>query len=104
MEAFAVMIIHIVRIALCIDNRGHKDFSGIALGGAYTGLVLASAPVSGACFNPARSLGPLYLLDQVASSSQFFMALAPFAGCTLAMGIYKKFLMSDDLEDELEEL
>lgn len=104
METFAVMIIHIVRISLMIDNRGHKDSNGLALGGAYTAMVLASAPISGACLNPARSLGSLFVMDQSSGNEQFIMAIAPFLGCTLGMLIYKKFLISEDLEDELDEL
>lgn len=106
MEAFAIMIIHIVRISLLIDNRGKntKDLNGVAIGGAYTLFVLVSAGVSGACFNPARSLGPIFFLDQIASNSQFILAFAPFVGCTAGMAIYKQFLISEELEDELEVL
>ena len=98
------MIIHIVRISMLIDNRGHKDSNEIAIGAACTAMVLASAPISGACFNPARSMGPLFLLDKSASNASFLMSLAPFVGCTAAMFLYKQFLISDELEDELDEL
>lgn len=104
MEIFATMVIHIVRISLLIDNRGHKDSNGLALGSAYTAMVLASAPISGACFNPARAIGPLFALDKSTSNNQLVMALAPFIGCTAGMFIYKRWLISDELEDELDEL
>src|SRR3990167_1246367 len=103
MEAFAVMVIQIVRISLLIDNKNKKtkDANGVALGAAYTAMVLASAPISGGCFNPARSLGPLFFLDKIASNSQFIMAFSPFAGNLAGMFIYKKFMISEELEDEL---
>ena len=104
MEAFAVMIIHIVRISLLIDNRGQKDSNGLAVGAAYTAMVLASAPISGACLNPARAMGPLFILDKNSSNDQLMMALAPFVGCTVAMFLYKTFLISEELEDELDEM
>lgn len=104
METFAVMLIHIVRISLLIDNRGNKESNGVALGGAYTMLVMATAEISGACFNPARAIGPFFFIDGVGSSNQFLMAMCPFLGCALSMGLYKQFLMSDELEDELDEL
>jgi glycerol uptake facilitator-like aquaporin len=106
METFAVMVIQIVRISLLIDNKNKKtkDANGLAIGAAYTAMVLASAPISGGCFNPARSLGPLFFLDRVASNSQFIMAFSPFFGNFFGMFIYKTFLISEELEDELEVL
>jgi glycerol uptake facilitator-like aquaporin len=104
METFAVMIIHIVRISLLIDNRGNKESNGVAIGAAYTMFVMASAEISGACFNPARALGPFFFMDGVGASSQLLMAICPFVGCTLAMALYKQFLMSESLEEELDEL
>lgn len=104
MEAFAMMIINIVRIILMIDGKKSRDISGIAVGGAYAAFVMCLAPLTGACLNPARSLGSLFILDQVASNSQYIMAFAPFLGSYAGAMIYKKLLISEELEDELEEL
>ena len=104
METFAVLIIHIVRISLLIDNKGNKESNGVALGGAYSMFVLCTAQISGACFNPARAIGPFLFMAGVGTSNQMLMAFCPFLGCTLAMGLYKQFLMSEELEDELDEL
>jgi glycerol uptake facilitator-like aquaporin len=104
METIAIVVIHIVRISLMIDNRGKKDSNGFALGAIYTAMVLSCAPISGACFNPARSFGPLFVMNEVGSNGQFIMSFAPFVGCTIGMALYKKFLISEELEDELEEL
>jgi glycerol uptake facilitator-like aquaporin len=104
LEAFAVMLITIVRVTLLIDGKKFRDVSGLAVGGAYATFVMALAPLTGGCLNPARSLGSLFILDQVASNNQFFMALAPFLGAYCGMLAYKKFLISDQLQDELEEL
>lgn len=104
LEAFAVMVINIVRITLLIDSKKYRDVSGIALGAAYATFVMVSAPLTGACLNPARSLGSLFILDQVAANGQFVMAAAPFVGAYAGMVVYKKFLISEQLEDELEEL
>jgi glycerol uptake facilitator-like aquaporin len=98
------MIITIVRVSLMIDSKKFRDVSGVAVGAAYSIFVMTSAPLSGACLNPSRSLGTLFILDQVASNGQFFLAGAPFAGSIAGMFIYRKFLISEQLQDELEEL
>lgn len=87
-----------------IDSKKFRDVSGLAVGAAYATFVMAIAPLTGACLNPARSLGSLFILDQVAANGQFVMALAPFVGSYLGMLVYKKFLISEQLQDELEEL
>lgn len=104
MEAFAMMIINIVRIMLMIDGKKSRDISGIALGGVYAAFVMCLAPLTGACLNPSRSLGSLFVMDQVASNNQYIMAFAPFLGSYAGALVYKKLLISEQLEDELEEL
>ena len=99
-----MMIINIVRVVLMIDGKKSRDISGIAVGGAYAAFVMTMAPLTGACLNPSRSLGSLFVLDQVASNGQFIMAFAPFVGSYAGALVYKKLLISEQLEDELEEL
>lgn len=98
------MVIMIVRITLMIDGKKYRDVSGVAVGAAYATFVMVSAPLTGGCLNPARSLGSLFILDQVAGNSQLVMTLAPFVGAYAGMFVYKKFLISEQLQDELEEL
>lgn len=104
LEVFATMFINIVRITLLIDRKRSRDISGFGIGCAYAVFVIVVAPFTGACLNPARSLGSLFVLDQVSSNGQFVMTLAPFVGCYLGALIYRKVLISEKLEDELEEL
>ena len=104
LEAIAVAFINIVRITLLIESKKYRDVSGIALGSVYATFVMVSAPLTGACLNPARSLGSLFILDQVAANSQFVMAAAPFVGAYAGMLVYKRFLISEELQEELEEL
>jgi glycerol uptake facilitator-like aquaporin len=104
LETFAVMIITIVRVSLMIDSKKFRDVSGVAVGAAYSIFVMTTGPLSGACLNPSRSLGTLFILDQVAANGQFLLALAPFAGSITGMYIYRKFLISEQLQDELEVL
>ena len=89
---------------LMIEGKKSKDISGLAIGSAYAAFVIVSAPFSGACLNPARSLGSLFVLDKVSSNSQFMMALAPFVGSYFGALIHRKILISEQLQDELEEL
>jgi len=73
--------------------------------GAINGaMAMAIAPFSGGLFNPARSMGPLFILDEISSNDQMYMCLVPFAGCTVAMWLYKKLLISEELDEELDEL
>jgi glycerol uptake facilitator-like aquaporin len=104
LEAFAMMMINIVRIMLMIDGKKSRDISGFAIGSAYAAFVMVTAPFSGACLNPARSLGSLFVLGQVSSNAQFIMALAPFVGSFVGALVYRKVLISEQLQDELEEL
>lgn len=67
-------------------------------------MAISIAPFSGGLLNPARSIGPLFMMSQIASNDQLLMTLTPFVGCMAAMFIYKKTLISEDLEDELDEL
>lgn len=99
-----MMMINIVRIMIMIDGKRSRDISGFAIGSAYAAFVIVAAPFSGACLNPARSLGSLFVLDQVSSNSQFIMALAPFVGSYFGALIYRKVLISEQLQDELAEL
>lgn len=98
------MLITIVRVSLMIDSKKFRDVSGFAVGAAYATFVMVSAPITGGCLNPARSLGSLFVLDQVAGNGQFIMAFAPFVGALAGMQVYKKLLISEQLQDELEEL
>lgn len=67
-------------------------------------MATAIAPFSGGLLNPARAFGPLFMMSQLASNDQLLMTITPFVGCWAAMWIYKKGLISEDLEDELDEL
>jgi len=59
---------------------------------------------SGGLFNPARAIGPLIAYSDITSSNLAMLSLTPFIGCYLAGLIYKKWFMSEDLEDRLDEL
>lgn len=65
---------------------------------------MAIGPFSGGLFNPARALGPLFILDEISSNDQMYMCIVPFAACTAAGYLYRKVLISEELEDELDEL
>ena len=74
------------------------------MGAMTAAMAVSIAPFSGALMNPARAFGPLFLLKEVSTNDQFFMAFTPFFGCWGAMWLYKKLLISEELEDELDEL
>lgn len=67
-------------------------------------MAISIGPFSGGLFNPARSLGSLAVMKGIASNDALLMMLTPFAGCSLAMWIYQKTLISEELEDELDDL
>lgn len=67
-------------------------------------MIISIAPFSGALINPARALGPVLILDEQATTEQLVMMICPFLACSAAVWLYRKLLISEDLEDELEEL
>jgi len=81
-----------------------KDTKGVVVGAMTAAMAVSIAPFSGAMMNPARAFGPLFLLKEISTNNQFFMAFTPFVGCWAAMWIYQKTLISEELEEELDEL
>ena len=74
------------------------------MGAINAAMVIAIAPASGGMLNPARAFGPLFVLNEVKSSNQMIISLMPFLGCYVASFLYQKLLISEELEDELDEL
>lgn len=52
----AVLVLVILGI---VDTRSPEGWAGLVIGLVLTALILATGPITGASFNPARALGPL---------------------------------------------
>jgi glycerol uptake facilitator protein len=41
-----------------VDSKAPAQLAGLVIGGAVVGIILVLGPITGACLNPARALGP----------------------------------------------
>ena len=75
------------------------------MGGIVTAMAAPIGAFSGALFNPARFIGPMLFMGEAEDlNTMLLMALTPFLGCYLAGVAYKKMLITEDLEDKLDQL
>jgi aquaporin Z len=91
------------------------QFAGLAIGVTYTVAILASAPLTGASLNPARSFGPAIFTSAVTTGTpdyqnpMFYLIyfIGPFLGALVAVAIYQFFkyepVSVEDIEDDAEE-
>jgi len=68
---------------------GRAMFQGLAVGGTLTILILFIGPLTGAGFNPARSLGPALASDYF--SNLYVYLVGPFVGALLAGLLFRQF-------------
>jgi MIP family channel proteins len=71
------------------DDKQSQAVTAAALGATVAAAILWAGPLSGACMNPARSLGPaLAALD---FSDLWIYLIGPFLGAAAAANAYKAF-------------
>ena len=71
------------------SDAAPKGFAGIAIGFSMAFIYLVGMPVTGASFNPARSIGPAIIVGGAALSQLWLFILAPVAGGILAAIVWK---------------
>lgn len=70
-------------------ERASKDFSPLAIGGAYALIYLISIPITNGSANPARSTGPALFAGAKAVSHLWLFWAAPLLGSALAGVLYR---------------
>lgn len=79
-------------MALAVDDKGPKHFSGLIIGLVVGGGIITTGNISGASFNPARTFGP-YVADTLFGGpnlwAQFpIYVIGPIVGAVVAAFTY----------------
>jgi aquaporin NIP len=82
-----------------VNPRGEKAWAGFVIGGALAFGVMVFGPLTGAGFNPARSLGPAIVSGEFADC--WIYLVGPIAGALLAAFAYRALEL--DPKDRAEE-
>jgi aquaporin Z len=82
------------------DRRANRSAAPIAVGLAFTVLVLIAMPISNGALNPARALAAALFAPSWALSKLWLFWVAPLAGAAVAGLLYRAFApATDDSED-----
>ncbi|MFN2594732.1 MAG: MIP/aquaporin family protein [Actinomycetota bacterium] len=93
-EALIAFILMTAVMAVAVDNRAPKGWSGLIIGLALGGGLLVTASATGGSANFARSLGPFvatlpYNVHSVPWSDLYVYAAGPLIGATAAALVYE---------------
>ena len=85
------------------DERAPKGFAPIAIGLALTLTNLVAIPVTNACINPARALGPAIYQRGWAMSQVWFFWVAPIVGAVIGAVLSRALFAAPQppLQDEM---
>jgi glycerol uptake facilitator protein len=102
-EIVITFFLMIVIMAVAVDDRGPERLAGFLIGFIVAAGVLATGNISGASFNPARTLGP-YAANTVASllgvegapnlwGQAWIYVLGPIVGAVLGVYLYEYLVL-----------
>jgi MIP family channel proteins len=79
-----------VIVGVAVNPRATKEWAALAIGATLGMLVMVLAPLTGAGFNPARSLGPAIVSGEFNGTGDFLLVyiLAPVIGGILGGVVY----------------
>ncbi len=103
-EAITTFILMTVVMGTATDDRADSPAVGIGIGFVIAGLILATAPISGASLNPARTLGPMIVGGSF--SDVLVYIVGPVVGALAAAFLYEFVLRPGsppEMEGALEE-
>jgi MIP family channel proteins len=108
-EAIATALLVYMIMALAVDKKGPEGVFGIGIGLALFVAVLSIGPVTGACLNPARLLGPFIVAQTFGDGKEswtniWIYMLGPIFGALLGGFYYEFFMLGEENDDELEEV
>ncbi len=112
-EVVITFFLMAVIMAMAIDERTPDQFAGLAIGFVVAMGILTTGNISGASFNPARTIGPyvantVFLGDLGIWRQVWIYITGPTVGAVVAAYYYDRMILSETYEsgpspEELEE-
>jgi glycerol uptake facilitator protein len=89
-EALGTFFLVFAIMGVAVNPTAVKDWSGLAIGATLGFAVMIIAPLTGAGFNPARSLGPAIVGESFDGVGKWLLVytLAPLVGALIAVFLY----------------
>ena len=89
-EALGTFFLVWAVMGVAVNPTAVKDWSGLVIGGTLGFAVMIIAPLTGAGFNPARSLGPAIVGESFDGVGKWLLVytLAPLVGALIAVFLY----------------
>jgi aquaporin Z/aquaporin NIP len=89
-EAVGTFILVLVIVSVATDARVARGLAAVAIGAALAAAMLIGGPLTGAGYNPARTIGPMVL--SLKFSDWWVYVAAPIAGGVFAVTLYDRIL------------
>lgn len=89
-EVVITFVLVLVVMGTATDDRADSPAVGLGIGFTIVALILATAPISGASLNPARSIGPALVSGSV--SEIWLYVIGPIVGGLLGAFVYDLLL------------
>lgn len=86
LEAIFTFLLVWAIVGVAVNPEGIKNFAGLVIGGTLGFCVMIDAPLTGAGFNPARSLGPAIASGEWADF--WIYIVGPVAGALVSALLY----------------
>jgi len=107
-EAIGTAFLMYMIMALAVDKQTPRDVFGFGIGMALFVAVLSIGPVTGACLNPMRLLGPFMVAEIFGDvdkswTNTWIYILGPIFGALLGGFYYEFFMLPEENDDEMEE-
>jgi glycerol uptake facilitator protein len=82
-------------VGVAVNPQAFREWAGLVIGATLGLLVMVSAPLTGAGFNPARAFGPDLVANAFDGGGRFLLVyvLAPLIGAVLAAFVYMRMFV-----------
>jgi len=91
-EAIGTFFLMWAIMALVVNPRGERHWAGFVIGATLGTMVMILAPLTGAGFNPARSLGPAIVSGEFTDLWAYLVG--PVIGALAAYGAYSGIVLT----------
>jgi glycerol uptake facilitator protein len=92
-EVIGTFVLMWAIMGVAVNERGARDWAGFVIGATLGFAVMVFGPVTGAGFNPARSLGPAIVSGHGAWADFWIYIVGPLVGAALAAFAYKAIVL-----------